>query len=125
MLAREPGAPLEQRFLDFIYQPIVEADGSVSGVFAAGDVAGRPKTLTRFFQACLRPLLYSLATVSVWTSSVSFAVDAEESRIAGGQSVTRAVPTRDQFGADTLAAGSFLKRRSPNRVAITRETQKW
>lgn len=36
MLAREPGAPLEQRFLDFIYQPIVEADGSVSGVFVEG-----------------------------------------------------------------------------------------
>lgn len=36
MLAREPGAPPEERFLDFIYQPIVEADGSVSGVFVEG-----------------------------------------------------------------------------------------
>jgi PAS domain S-box-containing protein len=36
MLAREKGAPPEERFLDFIYQPIVEADGSVSGVFVEG-----------------------------------------------------------------------------------------
>jgi PAS domain S-box-containing protein len=36
MLAREPGAPPSERFLDFIYQPIVEADGIVSGVFVEG-----------------------------------------------------------------------------------------
>jgi two-component sensor histidine kinase len=35
-LQRTPGAPLEERYLDFVYQPIVEADGSVSGVFAEG-----------------------------------------------------------------------------------------
>jgi PAS domain-containing protein len=35
-LQRAPGAALEERYLDFIYQPIVEADGSVSGVFAEG-----------------------------------------------------------------------------------------
>ena len=36
MLARKPGETLEERFLDFIYQPIVEEDGSVSGVFVEG-----------------------------------------------------------------------------------------
>ena len=36
MLAREPGAPPQERFLDFIYQPIVESDGSISGVFVEG-----------------------------------------------------------------------------------------
>jgi len=35
-LVREPGASPQQRFLDFIYQPIVEADGSISGVFVEG-----------------------------------------------------------------------------------------
>ena len=35
-LQRTPGAALEERYLDFIYQPIVEVDGSVSGVFAEG-----------------------------------------------------------------------------------------
>ncbi|WP_454718343.1 sensor histidine kinase [Caulobacter segnis] len=36
MLAREPGAAPQERFLDFIYQPIVESDGSISGVFVEG-----------------------------------------------------------------------------------------
>jgi PAS domain S-box-containing protein len=32
----EPDAPLENRFVDFVYQPIFEASGSVSGIFAHG-----------------------------------------------------------------------------------------
>ncbi len=35
-LRREVGAPLEERYLDFVYQPIIEADGSASGVFVEG-----------------------------------------------------------------------------------------
>jgi PAS domain S-box-containing protein len=35
-LQRKPGAALEQRFLNFVYQPIFEADGTVSGIFAHG-----------------------------------------------------------------------------------------
>ncbi|WQO29905.1 PAS domain-containing protein [Microvirga lotononidis] len=35
-IQREPGGPLERRFLNLVYQPIVEADGSVSGIFAEG-----------------------------------------------------------------------------------------
>jgi len=35
-LQREPGSPLEQRYLNLVYQPIVEPDGSVSGIFAEG-----------------------------------------------------------------------------------------
>jgi two-component sensor histidine kinase len=35
-LQRTPDGPLEDRFLDFIYQPIVETDGSVSGVLVEG-----------------------------------------------------------------------------------------
>ena len=35
-LQRTPDGPLEDRFLDFIYQPIIEPDGSVSGVLVEG-----------------------------------------------------------------------------------------
>lgn len=35
-LQRKPGAPREERHLDFIFQPIVEDDGEVSGVFIEG-----------------------------------------------------------------------------------------
>ncbi|MBJ3783091.1 PAS domain-containing sensor histidine kinase [Devosia sediminis] len=36
MLQRRPGGKPEQRFLDFIYQPIRSADGSITGIFAQG-----------------------------------------------------------------------------------------
>ncbi|CAN5713580.1 hypothetical protein BH11PSE8_BH11PSE8_04300 [soil metagenome] len=39
MLQREPGAPLDERFLNFIYQPIFAPDGSVDGIFAEGNDA--------------------------------------------------------------------------------------
>jgi PAS domain S-box-containing protein len=35
-IQREPGGLLEKRFVNLIYQPIVEADGSISGIFAEG-----------------------------------------------------------------------------------------
>jgi PAS domain S-box-containing protein len=39
---REPGGALEERYLDFIYQPIRDASGAVSGIFVEGsDVTAR------------------------------------------------------------------------------------
>ena len=35
-LQRTADAPLEERYLDFIYQPIIEPDGTASGVFVEG-----------------------------------------------------------------------------------------
>jgi PAS domain S-box-containing protein len=35
-LQREPGAPLEERFVDFVYQPIKDQNGKVSGIFCEG-----------------------------------------------------------------------------------------
>jgi len=35
-LQRTPDAPLESRFLDFIYQPIRDANGAVAGIFVQG-----------------------------------------------------------------------------------------
>jgi PAS domain S-box-containing protein len=41
-LRRTPGQPLEQRFLDFVYQPIRDESGEIVGVFAQGnDVTDR------------------------------------------------------------------------------------
>jgi signal transduction histidine kinase len=36
MLQREAGGALEERFLDFVYQPLTEADGSRAGIVAHG-----------------------------------------------------------------------------------------
>ena len=39
---REPNGPLEERYLDFVYQPIRDANGAVSGIFVEGsDVTPR------------------------------------------------------------------------------------
>jgi len=35
-LQREPGSPLEKRYLDLVYQPIIDAKGRVTGIFAEG-----------------------------------------------------------------------------------------
>jgi PAS domain S-box-containing protein len=35
-LQRTPGAPMEARFVNFVYQPVREPDGSVSGIFVHG-----------------------------------------------------------------------------------------
>jgi two-component sensor histidine kinase len=41
-LSRSPGGPLEERFVDFVYQPITSPDGEISGVFVEGsDVTAR------------------------------------------------------------------------------------
>ena len=36
VLARTPGGPLEERFVDFVYQPVLDAAGAVSGIFVDG-----------------------------------------------------------------------------------------
>lgn len=36
MLQRLPGGPLEERVLEFVYQPITERDGAISGIFVEG-----------------------------------------------------------------------------------------
>jgi PAS domain S-box-containing protein len=42
VLQPAPDAPPEQHFMDFIYQPVLDADGSVSGIFIEGyDVTAR------------------------------------------------------------------------------------
>jgi len=44
LLARAPDAPLEEAWLDFVYQPIVDDAGVVTGIFAQGnDVTGQQR----------------------------------------------------------------------------------
>jgi PAS domain S-box-containing protein len=51
-LQRAPGSPLEKRFLNLVYQPIVENDGAITGIFAEGhDVTDQVRS-----EAALRAL---------------------------------------------------------------------
>ena len=46
MVQRAPGAPLEESFVDFVYQPITGEDGRVSGIFVQGsDVTDRVRAM--------------------------------------------------------------------------------
>ena len=46
-LQAEPGAPLVQRHIDFIYQPIVDAEGEVTGIFVQGHDVSEAYDLSR------------------------------------------------------------------------------
>lgn len=51
-LARTPGEPLEARYVDFVYQPMREADGTISGILALGvDVTERRRTENALLQS--------------------------------------------------------------------------
>jgi PAS domain S-box-containing protein len=64
ILQREPGAAPEERFVDFVYQPIIEADGVVSGIFAHGvDISDQVKA-RREIETASRLKDEFLATVS-------------------------------------------------------------
>jgi len=44
LLQRNPSAPLEERYVDFVFQPLLAADGRVAGVFVEGsDVTDRKR----------------------------------------------------------------------------------
>ena len=51
-LARTPGQPLEPRYLDFVYQPMREANGTISGILALGvDVTDRRRVEAALLQS--------------------------------------------------------------------------
>jgi PAS domain S-box-containing protein len=51
-IARTPGQPLEDRYLDFVYQPMREADDTISGVLVLGvDVTERKRTEVALVQS--------------------------------------------------------------------------
>jgi PAS domain S-box-containing protein len=71
-LQREPGAPPEERLLDFVFQPITDPSGEVSGIFAEGyDVTERhvAELALRESEARFR-LIADSAPVPMWVTKL-------------------------------------------------------
>ncbi|MFN3387323.1 MAG: PAS domain-containing protein [Allosphingosinicella sp.] len=69
-LQRAPGAPAEERLVDFVFAPIREADGSVGGIFAEGyDVTERHLAEERLRESEERfRLIADSAPVPMWVT---------------------------------------------------------
>jgi PAS domain S-box-containing protein len=64
MFQRNRGGPLEERFVDFVYQPIFEADGSVRGIFVHGQDISEQVTARKAVEEASRSKDEFLSTLS-------------------------------------------------------------
>jgi diguanylate cyclase (GGDEF)-like protein len=71
-----PGAPLVKRYIDFIYQPIRDDDGAVSGIFVQGhDVTEAFELSVRITHQAMHDALTGLANRREFESRLERAVD--------------------------------------------------
>ena len=72
-LQREPDAELEQRFVDFVYQPIFDASGSVAGIFVQGHDITAQRELEAEREALLEQQRFLTESIPqhVWTANAA------------------------------------------------------
>jgi PAS domain S-box-containing protein len=72
-LQRDPDTELEERFLDFVYQPIFEADGRVSGIFVQGNDITPQRQLEAERERLLEQQRFLTESIPqhVWTADAS------------------------------------------------------
>ena len=86
LLQREPGCPLEERFIDFVYQPLRDAEGQVSGVLAQGvDLTDRKRAEDKLTTLLIEEQRY--ATLLERVASASRSINA----VLSAESIARIV----------------------------------
>jgi PAS domain S-box-containing protein len=71
-LQRKQGAPAEEKLLDFVFQPMREADGTIGGIFVQGyDVTGRHRAESALRESEERfRLIADSAPVPMWVTRI-------------------------------------------------------
>jgi PAS domain S-box-containing protein len=84
MLASAPGKPLEERYVDFVYQPLADADGKPTGIVAHGSDVTEAVRARRVIEESERRyrFLANAIPVQVWTATPEGALDYVSDRAA-------------------------------------------
>lgn len=82
MLQREPDASFEQRFVDFVYQPVVDANGRTRSIFVQGHDVTERRVAQREMEAARRAAEVFAAEVVAQSHEVTTALERATRRIA-------------------------------------------
>ncbi|HEX8354044.1 MAG TPA: PAS domain S-box protein, partial [Pyrinomonadaceae bacterium] len=119
LLQRRPGEPPEERFMDLLYQPLFEADGSVSGVLAHGvditeqvEARKRAEEANRLKDEFLATLSHELRTpltsILGWTRLLVGGRLNEEATRMALQTIDRNATTQTQLIEDVLDVSRII-----------------
>jgi PAS domain S-box-containing protein len=115
----EPDAPLENRFVDFVYQPILEANGSVSGIFAHGfditeqvqarrDAEQANRAKDEFLATLSHELRTPLNAILGWSTMLSDTKTDEEIRVRAVETIRRNARIQSQLIDDILDVSRII-----------------
>jgi PAS domain S-box-containing protein len=118
-LQREPDGMLEQRFVDFVYQPIFEEEGVVSGIFAHGvditeqvqarkDAETANRTKDEFLATLSHELRTPLNAILGWSKMMSDARLDEKARHKALETIQRNARIQAQLIDDILDVSRII-----------------
>ena len=118
-LQREPGAPLEERFVDFVYQPILDEDKKVVGIFAHGvditeqvrarrEAENANRAKDEFLATLSHELRTPLASIMGWATLLQNEKIGPAERAVGLHSIERNARVQAQLIEDILDVSRMI-----------------